>query len=166
MTEHAADDHRDRDAGFTVTRRTVRRRLPVWLLLAVSIALVVGFIYLQRTSPPPVLSTESYERIELGMSESAVRGVVRATPGGYGPAMNPHYQRHEGTGQAAVRFEVWSSPDGYLRIGYDDQHRVCYKWAMLTNEGKTSQDDPWYFWKRQLKRQVPDSKPGWVFTIF
>jgi hypothetical protein len=156
-------DHR---TAFAVVRAIKRWRLRDWLLVNLLLALALGFWYLRVSSPPPAISIETYERIEMGMTWREVHDVVRAMPGGYGAVMNPDYHQQAASDHAPVRFDYWGSGDGILTVGYDEEGRVCNKSIMYPDPEELSHPENWSWWKRQRNRRIPDSRSSIFYTHF
>jgi hypothetical protein len=165
MDENQSDG-RDRRTAFAVVRAIKRWRLRDWLLVNLLLALALGFWYLRISSPPPAISTQTYEQIEMGMTWREVHDIVRAMPGGYGSVWNPHDEIHAISTEPAARFDEWWSADGILTIGYDADGRVCEKKIIQANYPEPSHPEHWSWWKRQMHRQIPGSQKQFFFSPF
>lgn len=152
--------------AFAFARAVRRRRIRDSVVFNLCLFAAGVIAYLHFSSPPPAISTETYQQIQMGMTWRQVHEVVRAMPGGYGPTLNPDYQDRRTSDRAAVRFDSWGSRDGVLRVGYDADGRVCEKSIMQPEPGVADHPELWSWWKRQRNRRVPDPAPAVAWTHF
>jgi hypothetical protein len=154
---------RDRRTAFAVVRAIKRWRIRDWLIVNLLLALALGFWYLRISSPPPAISIETYEQIEMGMTWRDVHGIVKAMPGGYGAVWYPSQEIREASVQRPIRFDEWWSGDGILTVGYDPDGLVCEKKISQDNFRQPSHPENWSWWKRQVNRQVPEKHRIYFF---
>src|ERR671913_283071 len=93
--------------AFAFVRAVRRWRVRDWVAFNLCLLAAGVITYLHLSSPPPAISTETYRRIEMGMTWREVHAVVRAMPGGYGLTLIPDHQERHRSGRAAVRFDSW-----------------------------------------------------------
>jgi hypothetical protein len=148
-------DKADR-TGFAVGLRVRRWRIRDFVIYNLILLIVAGFVYLRLTSPPPAISPETYDQVQIGMTWQEVHDIVRACPGGYGAVFNPHkWNSEKQPEQVAIRSDTWSSGDGVLTVGYDADGRVCEKSLGINEYRELSHPERWPWWKRQLHRRIP-----------
>lgn len=161
------------DRGWVALVRAVRRlRRRDWLALNLVQVVLIALYLLNRTSPPPAISPETYERITIGMTERDVGRIVRARTGWYGSAFVEYAwedrtdKRFEEWGEPR-RFDVWADRYGELRVGYDGQGRVCSKRLHHDRYRLPDHPEDWSWWKRLRHRAWPsDHPPAYIMFTF
>jgi hypothetical protein len=164
--DEGISNNRDRQAALLMFKKIKRWRVRDWVLVNLAITIVLGFCFLRISSPPPAISSETYDRIEMGMAWQDVHGIVRAMPGGYGAIFDPRQVKHNVSTKPALRYDRWWSADGILDVGYDADGMVCEKKLTLSDIDPPTHPERWTWSKRQRNRQIPGSKLSIFFIHF
>jgi hypothetical protein len=154
------------DAGTFAFVRAVRPwRWWEWALFNLGILTAVLVGYLHISSPPPAISVESYDRIQMGMNWREVHDIVRAKPGGYGLYWGSDNHSEVGT-RDPVRWDKWGAHYGVLEVGYDADGLVCRKVLWHAPIRNVPHPETWSWWVRQAERTVPTAETPIVFSPF
>jgi len=166
MDEKLAGQPSSLGGAFAFVRAVRWWRVRDWVVFNLCLLAAAVVTYLHLSSPAPAISTETYHRIEMGMTWREVHAIVRAMPGGYGLTLNPDHQESQTSGRVPVRFDSWGSGDGVLQVGYDADGRVCEKSIMQPDPDVSDHPECWSWWKRQRNRRIPDPGPAVAWTHF
>ena len=120
----------------------MRKHWRIWLLgfvtvlvAAVSAYLILTFGYKSERGPEvsnafPEITQDTYQRVELLMTEEEIEAVVGGPPGDYTRAL---YAITGGgvppkdNGQPVRQYRYWVTPYGYLAVGFAEDGRACSK---------------------------------------
>jgi hypothetical protein len=152
-------------AALAFVRWVRRWRRRDWIFYNLGLAVAVTIGYLHVTSPPPAVSVESYDRIELGMTAAEVHRIVRARPGGYGYFWAPGESLSAGDGPVEHHDE-WGCGYGVLEVGYDASGRVSRKGLDYLPRETAPHPETWPWWRRLYDRSVPAAKTPRIYSPF
>ena len=91
------------------------------------------------------------------MTQEQVEAIVEARPGGYALFWAPGRELTEKWGEPSYSLG-WSDTHGYLRVGFDEEGRVCNKWLMYGRDEQIAWDRS-SFWQRFKRRSIPSAEP-------
>src|SRR5262249_3717297 len=88
-------------------------------------------------------------------SERDVDRIIRARPGDYGcfPNSGEWLSQEWGT---AERWVFWADGFGILKVGYDDEGKVCGKKLEYRPNNTPARPDLGPWWRRLVKRSMPN----------
>lgn len=154
--------------------------------LFVMAASLIGIGLMMLTSELPAISPETFDQIEIGMSEREVLRIVRASPGWYRTdASSPAYvddnfyfrslfRGWEGVRSLTItkglsgtvsRSDIWGSNDGMLIVDYDKDGHVSKVDLNYPPGRQFSHPERWTWWKRLLGRQRRVGPPMYIGSM-
>ena len=101
-----------------------RRRFRIGVVLA-GIVLVVGLLCIVLPGGP--IGRTTYSRIEEGMSEEDVRGILVLPPGNYATDFYRVVSGEEEGQRTHCNRLDWINDDAIISVEFDDRGKVCWK---------------------------------------
>lgn len=169
-----------RETTIASLLRLRRPRFVDFAYCCVVVVAMMGIGFIMRTSELPAISPETFDQIEIGMSEGEVLQIVRGSPGWYDDVYTnygelqfgdvtrgPHELRRvfKGLGRGRTRY-VWASQDGILTVEFDGNGAVSDVILTYPADRESSHPERWPWWKRLLNRETPGRERAIMFGPF
>ena len=140
------------------------------------------------TSELPATSPETFEQIEIGMSERDVLRIVRASPGWYGgdnrlPFSTKNYKRlplicgtvgttrlqthsRKATIRPILRSGMFGEQRRKIRASNSIKKEQLAMRSRIPSGYKSTHPERWPWWKRLLNRETPGPEPARFYGPF